>query len=1199
MSIPVWYQTAGPESEYLGGFVSHNCFDEPLQPTARVFSNASLSGHSQQVPMGSVFRQNERSCIQAAQDMTALRFLEEPNMLHCLRTRYDHGHVYTAIAGVLVAVNPYRQIKDLYSTTCIHGYKVAPYVPVTKPHVFRIAESSFRGLTRYGQNQSVICCGESGSGKTESTKMLLRYLTTSNNTKGKIEQQVLQTNVITEAFGNSQTKMNYNSSRFAKFIKLFVGGDGVQDAQKKVSGCHTETYLLERTRIVSPPVHERNFHIFYQLCAAATAKGSASVDLSGFHLVSSEKFHYLCKFGTAKSPVTIKGVSDCDLFQDLVDALGTLQFSQSEQHSVFQVVAAVLHLGQFDPDHIGSERSNKALRIASELLGLDSAQLKKNIVTRAIHVGSEESYTKDQTEYETEMTRDALAKVIYTNLFNWTIQKINTTCTHTQANQNGWIGILDVFGFECFEHNSFEQFCINFANEQLQNYFNDCILQSEQEEYKKEAIRWKDIPLPDNTGTVQLFHAKPSGIFSLLDSACILPSGTSEQFVDSVFTIHKNHASLKPLALPRSVKRYLGFTVCHYAGRVKYNTEQFMAKNDDSLHPDSLSLLAQSTNELVRQLFGGTNGHDKPNRNGRGVRRFHSISRTFTSQVDQLMKELKSTKSYFVRCINPNSEMKASLFSWDYVQPQTRCGGLVETLRMLKYGYPFRVPYTLITDHFLSKLGFSEERQKTTKIRNLCEAILFSIDATSFKTDADKDYQLGLTKIFFRAGKQDLLEKVEDYAKGPLSATFKRSVVAWLIKRRWDCVRGVVKFRMRSNRLLRRVRTLRALRKHVRVVVCVQKFVAKCRYKAGLAKQKKRVFEKPPSKPKEDAEEKKRHASEKQALKDAIDRAERDKKALEKQAEALLREKNEALERAQESARAREQAIDSQLKQTQDHLERLARKEADLTEQLRVKDAFYEEKQQEVLAAQEKERELREELASKIAEFEEKQRELEELAEQDLELRRQLQSKTSQFEQTQREFQQTVESQKQELVQIQERLQATQRAQEAELAVVRQRARDISKSLKERQQEKVQQALAVFQTELDSIKDVYERQLELDKQIAVEFQGALTKRDKLIEELKQNERRMMTENAHVVEDMRAYMTRQIQQMKRHREEVRRDQKKPKVFTSSSCSATHTVPVVKPQVCDVFVRMQRDRQSRISSRHTEERMSRLRRSAIIQ
>jgi myosin heavy subunit len=809
-----------------------------LKATIDTYPTSQLAANSrEQYDADCVFRANS-SEHEAADDMTALSHLEEPNMIRCLEVRYDESQIYTNIAGVLVAINPYRDL-GIYTKEHMTKYRGQRRLDTVTPHIFAVAERAYQALLE-GGNQSMICCGESGSGKTESTKMLMRYLANittiggdaavgdagSNELKQSlVEKQVVQANPVLEAFGNAKTLMNNNSSRFAKFTKLYLS-----PTEGRIVGAHTETYLLEKSRVVHPSEGERNFHVFYQLCAGPMRKE--------LQLESAGSFHYL----SAGHCIELKGVSDADNFTELRECMSLMGISDEDTTTVFAIVGAVMRLGNinFHDEHkavmeekveaIVAARNRSASAVAriaesdarldnesmyhvqqiAKLLGCSAEKLESRLTHRRIQIRGKETFDKELSVEQAIANRDAISKALYNALFQWIVQAINKALYTGDESIDSlkWIGILDVFGFESFDYNSFEQFCINFCNERLQHFFNGHILRSEQEEYNREAIHWVPLQLPDNSDVIELITSRPSGLLCLLDSACIMPKGSHETFHTNLFGVFKSHPRLTEAKPPRDLSKhsrsltssftrlnikFCGFTINHYAGNVDYNAEHFLTKNHGSTHPDTIELFSSSGLPLVRALFEAEFKELQRSQQGN---RFVSIGSTFSSQLVTLMKTLKTTTPYFVRCASPNGDQLPNKFVWEYVKPQLVYGGLVEALRMLKFGYPSRVKYDVIAEKYAHALNPMPENLNT---RNFCEAILNVFGLSS------SQYQLGLTKVFFRPGQQEFLDSIFRRSDDPLTPEMDKKIRQWLVRRRnqravW-AVRTFVAFRKRQKHI--------------------------------------------------------------------------------------------------------------------------------------------------------------------------------------------------------------------------------------------------------------------------------------------------------------------------------------------------------------------------------------------------------------
>ncbi|CEI87032.1 Putative Complex: MYO2 of S. cerevisiae belongs to the actin-associated motorproteins [Rhizopus microsporus] len=442
-------------------------------------------------------------------DLTNLSYLNEPSVLHTIKTRYDQHHIYTYSGIVLIAANPFARV-SLYDPEMIQKYSGSRREDL-EPHLFAIAEDAYRCMIRDNKNQTIIVSGESGAGKTVSAKYIMRYFATADDTSSagvesmtEVEKQILATNPIMEAFGNAKTTRNDNSSRFGKYIEIEF------DHQRNIVGAKIRTYLLERSRLIFQPATERNYHIFYQLCA-----GASDTEKKELALKEWSEFHYLNQSGTGVIP----SVDDAQEFQETKNALVTIGVPPEVQADIFRLLAALLHLGDIE---IGGRTDasvaddEPSLLKATQLLGLDTMEfrkwiLRKQIVTRSEKIVSNLSVTQSQ------VVRDSVAKFIYANLFDWLVTLINKSlsCPQTDLIAN-FIGVLDIYGFEHFQKNSFEQFCINYANEKLQQQFNQHVFKLEQEEYVKEQIDWKFISFSDNQKCIELIESK-MGILSLLD----------------------------------------------------------------------------------------------------------------------------------------------------------------------------------------------------------------------------------------------------------------------------------------------------------------------------------------------------------------------------------------------------------------------------------------------------------------------------------------------------------------------------------------------------------------------------------------------------------------------------------------------------------------------------------------------------------
>lgn len=812
----------------------------------------SLSdGSCNAYPITTVYHANDKSLLDTASDLTALTFLEEPNVLHSLDCRFAKNEIYSSIAGIMIAVNPYCSL-PIYSKLSMKQYHSgARNLP---PHIYSIAEVSFSALTapfnkklkQRPQNQSLINVGESGAGKTENAKHIMRYLANRstgdaltgdgadvNVGKVKIEGQIMDTNAVLEMFGNAQTLLNHNSSRFGKFTKMYFRTRNVYEDEEDedensspldhVCGASTETYLLEKSRVVLQSSGERNFHSFYGLFQGLSSEHMKSCGLTDS---TASDFSYT-RQGVPKSKSDQKQVNKKDKvrFEEMISGMEALDIGQELQKEIIDTLAAVLHMGniEFVEDQSVDEdacdvslSSCHHLEKAASLLGVDPEEFKSRLISRTLTVRNTVIKSRLKPE-EAAIARDAVAKATYELLFLWIVDVINSTLE--QDMELPWIGILDVFGFEKFQLNSLEQFCINFANEMLQTHFNHSILISEQKEYERESIVWKPIELPDGKSMLSLIQKSKTGILPLLDSACFLPTGTVDYFMSSLWEYHSDN-----MLLSRSTKRNVGrksikqskhvFVLTHYAGNVEYTCDEFLPKNKDRADPEVSALFTGSgcNNTVTRAIF--VSGEKREGELGLGTRqsRGTSVSSTFRKQLTSLMDTLGKTQSHFIRCIKPNLKAKPGVYDCAHVKPQLQCGGLVQAVKILKCGYPTRVRYAEVFKQFSPLLSCPANRLDGINHRDFCQAILaiFGLGTS--------DFQLGLTKVFFKSERRELLHTILNF-ESPLTQTQMTILFKELARRKWKRVLSVVRSSALIFRSIERKRAVALLQKTSRILV--------------------------------------------------------------------------------------------------------------------------------------------------------------------------------------------------------------------------------------------------------------------------------------------------------------------------------------------------------------------------------------------
>ncbi|XP_062101076.1 myosin-15 [Humulus lupulus] len=663
-------------------------------------------------------------------DMTKLTYLNEPGVLYNLQRRYALNDIYTYTGSILIAVNPFTKLPHLYNVHMMEMYKGAPFGELS-PHVFAVADASYRAMMNDGRSQSILVSGESGAGKTETTKLIMQYLTyVGGRAAGgdrTVEQQVLESNPLLEAFGNARTVRNDNSSRFGKFVEIQF------DANGRISGAAIRTYLLERSRVVQITDPERNYHCFYHLCASGR-------DAEKYKLGHPSHFHYL----NQSKIYELDGVSNAEEYIKTRRAMDIVGISHEDQEAIFRSLAGILHLGniEFSPgkEHDSSilkdQKSTFHLQMVANLFMCDVDLLLATLCTRSIQT-REGSIVKALDCNAAVTGRDALAKTVYARLFDWLVDKINKSVGQ-DLNSQVQIGVLDIYGFECFKDNSFEQFCINFANEKLQQHFNEHVFKMEQEEYSKEEINWSYIEFIDNQDVLDLIEKKPIGIIALLDEACMFPRSTHETFSMKLFQHFRSHSRLEKAKFSET-----DFTVSHYAGKVTYHTDTFLDKNRDYVVVEHCNLLSSSKCPLIAGLFPLL-----PEESLRSSYKFSSVASRFKHQLQALMETLNTTEPHYIRCVKPNSLNRPQKFENPSILHQLRCGGVLEAVRISLAGYPTRKTFSEFVDRFgiLAPEFMDGSFDETT----ITEKILKKLNLDNF--------QLGRTKVFLRAGQIGVLD---------------------------------------------------------------------------------------------------------------------------------------------------------------------------------------------------------------------------------------------------------------------------------------------------------------------------------------------------------------------------------------------------------------------------------------------------------
>uniref|UniRef100_H3D140 Myosin, heavy chain 11b, smooth muscle n=1 Tax=Tetraodon nigroviridis TaxID=99883 RepID=H3D140_TETNG len=703
------------------------------------------------------------------EDMAALTFLNEASVLQNLRERYFSSLIYTYSGLFCVVVNPYKML-PIYSEKIIEMYKGKKRHEVP-PHIYSITDNAYRNMMPDREDQSILCTGESGAGKTENTKKVIQYLAVvASSHKGKkdanpqqgaslaygeLEKQLLQANPILEAFGNAKTIKNDNSSRFGKFIKLNF------DVTGYIVGANIDTYLLEKSRCIRQANTERAFHIFYYMVAGAKDQMREDLLLENF---SSYRF-------LVAGHVEIPGQEDDVLFDETLEAMEIMGFTEEERIGMLKVVSTVLQLGnvKFEKERNSEQATmpdNTAAQKVCHLQSISVTDFTRAILTPRIKVGREvvqKAQTKQQATCDFAI--EALAKAMYDRLFRWILARVNKTFDKSKRQSSSFLGILDIAGFEIFEDNSFEQLCINYTNERLQQLFNHTMFILEQEEYKREGIEWNFIDFGlDLLPCIELIERpnNPPGILALLDEECWFPKATDVSFVEKLLNTHTGHVKFSK---PKQHKDKLMFSILHYAGKVDYNAADWLTKNMDPLNDNVTALLNNSSSAFIQDLWKDADRvvgletmtkmseSSGPTKSKKGM--FRTVGQLYKESLSKLMTTLNNTQPNFVRCIIPNHEKRAGKMDANLVLEQLRCNGVLEGIRICRQGFPNRIPfqefrqrYEILAAHAIPK-GFMDGKQ----------ACCLMIKHLELDPNL---YRIGQSKMFFRTGVLAQLEEERD-----------------------------------------------------------------------------------------------------------------------------------------------------------------------------------------------------------------------------------------------------------------------------------------------------------------------------------------------------------------------------------------------------------------------------------------------------
>uniref|UniRef100_A0A674G7E2 Myosin heavy chain 1 n=1 Tax=Taeniopygia guttata TaxID=59729 RepID=A0A674G7E2_TAEGU len=727
------------------------------------------------------------------EDMAMMTHLHEPAVLYNLKERYAAWMIYTYSGLFCVTVNPYKWL-PVYNPEVVLAYR-GKKRQEAPPHIFSISDNAYQSMLTDRENQSILITGESGAGKTVNTKRVIQYFATiaasgekkkENMHQGTLEDQIISANPLLEAFGNAKTVRNDNSSRFGKFIRIHFGATG------KLASADIETYLLEKSRVTFQLKAERSYHIFYQIMS------NKKPELIDMLLITTNPydFHFV-----SQGEITVPSIDDQEELMATDSAIDILGFSADEKTAIYKLTGAVMHYGnlkfkqkqreeQAEPD--GTEVADKA----AYLMGLNSADLLKALCYPRVKVGNE-YVTKGQTVQQVNNSVGALAKAVYEKMFLWMVVRINQQLDTKQPRQY-FIGVLDIAGFEIFDYNSFEQLCINFTNEKLQQFFNHHMFVLEQEEYKKEGIEWTFIDFGmDLAACIELIE-KPMGIFSILEEECMFPKATDTSFKNKLYDQHLGKSNNFQKPKPAKGKAEAHFSLVHYAGTVDYNISGWLEKNKDPLNETVIGLYQKSSVKTLALLFCGMIKGGKKKGSS-----FQTVSALFRENLNKLMTNLRSTHPHFVRCIIPNETKTPGAMEHELVLHQLRCNGVLEGIRICRKGFPSRVLYADFKQRYKVLNASAIPEGQFIDSKKASEKLLGSIDVDHTQ------YKFGHTKVFFKAGLLGLLEEMRD------------EKLAQLITRTQARCRGFL-MRMEYQRMVERRESIFCIQYNIRAFMNVK-----------------------------------------------------------------------------------------------------------------------------------------------------------------------------------------------------------------------------------------------------------------------------------------------------------------------------------------------------------------------------------------
>merc|ERR1712142_775655 len=693
------------------------------------------------------------------EDMANLTFLNDASVFHNLEVRYKAKLIYTYSGLFCIVVNPYKRY-PIYTQTVVKMYlgKRRNEVP---PHLWAITETAYRNMLNNHKNQAMLITGESGAGKTENTKKVITYLAMVATGAGKksekkvsLEDQIVATNPILESYGNAKTARNDNSSRFGKFIRIFFTQSG------KLAGCDIVSYLLEKSRITEQQEVERSYHIFYQL--GQEYGNGIGEGLKKKCQLSDDIYDY---WYVSQGKTKVDSIDDNEELEYTEDAFNVLGFAEQEKFDCYMLTAGVMSFGGIEFKTKGRDDQAECENTgpdtfpgkAAGACGIDAFNMIKAFCKPRIKVGTE-WVTKGQTCEQATNAVGGIARAIFDRLFKWLIEKCNDTLIDATLKKANFCAVLDIAGFEIFEYNGFEQISINFVNEKLQQFFNHHMFVVEQEEYVAEGVEWAPVDFGMDLAACIIMFEKPMGVWAILEEESLFPKATDKSFEEKLKAGLLGKCA--PFAKPQSkTDKNAHFAVIHYAGTVSYNVTAWLEKNKDPVNDTVVDILKRSSNNLLVHLWRDHPGQSNPPEEEKGKKKkkgggAKTVSSVYLVQLGELMGTLHATEPHFIRCIVPNTHKQPLVVETELIMHQLTCNGVLEGIRVCMLGFPNRMLYPDFKSRYaiLAAAEIASSGDNKVAVRALMEKIQFP---------AEK-YQLGHTKVFFRAGALAGLEEIRD-----------------------------------------------------------------------------------------------------------------------------------------------------------------------------------------------------------------------------------------------------------------------------------------------------------------------------------------------------------------------------------------------------------------------------------------------------